>query len=279
MSEEIKSGRIGENLKLLRKYRKISQEELASELGLTRSSYSGYENGVAEPNLENLIKFSNFFNISLDKLIKLDLGEVSEHEWDKIERGIEADIEGKSVRILALTVDSDNNDNIELVSKKARAGYTSGYADPEFISVLPTFNLPFLKKDRKYRTFPISGDSMPPVSDGSYVVAEYVENWNSVKDGFPHIVVTLDDGIVFKNVYKRLSDSQSFQLCSTNPLYEPYNVHVNDIVEIWKFVSYISSDMPTAEFKESDLTKAILNLQMEVKHLKNVYIPRNQMHS
>ena len=63
MSEEIKSGRIGENLKLLRKYRKISQEELANELGLTRSSYSGYENGVAEPNLENLIKFSNFFNI------------------------------------------------------------------------------------------------------------------------------------------------------------------------------------------------------------------------
>lgn len=279
MSLDVKTGMIGENLKLLRKRRKLSQEELAAELGLTRSSYSGYENGVAEPNLENLMKFSSFFNISLDKLIKLDLNQISMSEWDKIDRGIEVDIEGKSVRILALTVDQDNNDNIELVSKKARAGYTSGYSDPEFISVLPTFNLPFLKKDRKYRTFPISGDSMPPVSDGSYVVAEYLENWNSVKDGFPHIVVTMDDGIVFKNVYKRLSDSQSFQLCSTNPLFEPYDVHANDIVEIWKFVSYISSDMPTTEFKESDLTKAILDLQVEVKHLKNVYIPKKQIHS
>lgn len=275
----MKTTLIGENLKLLRKRRKFSQEELASALGLTRSSYSGYENGVAEPNLENLKKFSEFFNISLDKLIKIELGKISENEWDKIDKGIEVDMEGKSVRVIALTVDNDNNDNIELVSKKARAGYTTGFSDPEFISVLPTFNLPFLKKDRKYRTFPIKGDSMPPVSDGSYVVAEYVENWSSIKDGFPHIVVTIDDGIVFKNVYKRLNDSQSFQLCSTNPLYEPYEVHANDIVEIWKFVNYISSDMPTTTFKESELTKAILDLQTEVKHLKNVYIPKKQLSS
>lgn len=267
---------IGENLKLLRKRRKISQEELATELNLTRSSYSGYENGVAEPNLENLIRFSEYFNISLDKLVKVDLNKLSENEWEKINRGIEVDLDGKHVRILALTVDQDNNDNIELVSNQARAGYTTGFSDPEYISVLPTFNLPFLKKDRKYRTFPIKGDSMPPVSDGSYVVAEYVENWNAVKDGFPYIVVTLDDGIVFKNVYKRLSDSQTFQLCSTNPLYEPYEVHANEIVEVWKFVNYISSDMPSVSFKESELTKAILDLQTDVKHLKNVYIPKSK---
>lgn len=265
---------IGENLKLLRKRKKLSQEEIANELGLTRSSYSGYENGVAEPNLSTLLKFSEFYNISLDKLIKTDFGKIAETEWNKIERGIDVDVEGKNVRIIAMTVDNDNNDNIELVHEKARAGYTTGFSDPEFISVLPTFQLPFLKKDRKYRTFPIKGDSMPPVSDGSYVVAEYVENWNTIKDGYPHIVVTLEDGIVFKNVYKRLSDNQSFQLCSTNPSYEPYEVHANEIVEIWKFVNYISSEVPTSEFKESDLTKAILNLQKDVKHLKNVYIPK-----
>lgn len=266
---------IGDNLKLLRKRRKFSQEEIANELGLTRSSYSGYENGVAEPNLTTLMKFSDFYHISLDKLIKRDLSKVSENEWDKIDQGIEADIEGKNVRIIAMTVDQDNNDNIELVPEKARAGYTTGFSDPEFISVLPTFQLPFLKKDRKYRTFPIKGDSMPPVSDGSFVVAEYVENWNNIQDGYPHIVVTLDDGIVFKNVFKRLNDNQSFQLCSTNPMYEPYEVHANEIVEMWRFVNYISSDVPTQEFKESELTAAILDLQKDVKHLKNVYIPKN----
>lgn len=265
---------IGENLKLLRKRRGASQEEIASELGLTRSSYSGYENGVAEPNIETLIKISEYYDISLDKLIRHDLGKISERDWDKMDRGIHVDLEGKHLRIVATTVDNENNDNIELIPEKARAGYTTGYADPEFIRVLPTFQLPFLKKDRKYRTFPIKGDSMPPVSDGSFVIAEYVENWNNVKDGYPYIVVTLDDGIVFKNVYKRLDDNECFQLCSTNPLYAPYEVHANKIVEIWKFVNYISSDLPTPGFKESDLTRAILDLQTDVKHLKNVYIPR-----
>jgi transcriptional regulator with XRE-family HTH domain len=265
---------IGDNLKLLRKRKKVSQEEIAQDLGLTRSSYSGYENGVAEPNLQTLMKFSEYYNLSLDKLIKRDLAKVTENEWDKIDKGIDADVEGKNVRIIAMTVDSDNNDNIELVPEKARAGYATGFSDPEFISVLPTFQLPFLKKDRKYRTFPIMGDSMPPVSNGSFVIAEYVDNWSNIKDGYPHIVVTLDDGIVFKNVYKRLTDSQSFQLCSTNPAYEPYDVHANNIVEMWRFVNYICSDVPSSEFKESELTAAILDLQKDVKHLKNVYVPR-----
>jgi transcriptional regulator with XRE-family HTH domain len=265
---------IGENLKLLRKRKSVSQEEIAGDLGLTRSSYSGYENGVAEPNLATLVKFSGYYNLSLDKLIKRDLTKITDAEWDKIDKGIDVDVEGKNVRIIAMTVDADNNDNIELVHEKARAGYTTGFSDPEFISVLPTFQLPFLKKDRKYISFPLKGDSMPPVSDGSYVIGEYVENWSNIKDGFPHIVVTMDDGIVFKNVYKRLNDSQSFQLCSTNPAYAPYEVHANSIVEIWKFVNYISSDMPTQEFQESELTAAILDLQRDVKHLKNVYVPR-----
>ena len=267
---------IGNNLKALRKRKKISQEELATQLGLTRSSYSGYENGVAEPNLQNIIKFGEFYKIPLDKLVKEDFTKYTNQQWEELFNGVKADVEGKKLRVLTTTVNQHDNENIELVPEKARAGYTSGYADPDFISVLPTFQLPFLKKDRKYRTFPIKGDSMPPVADGSYVVAEYIENWNTIRDGYPYIVVTKDDGIVFKIVYNRLKDNESFQLCSTNPFYEPYEVHANDIVEMWKFVNYISSEMPTTEFKESDLTKAILNLQAAVKHLKNVYIPNEK---
>ncbi len=264
---------IGKNLKALRKFKKLSQDQFATNLGLTRSSYSGYENGVAEPNLQTLVKISEFYKISLDKLVKENFESYTEEKWDNLFKDVQADLEGKKLRILATTVNQDDVENIQLVNVKASAGYTSGYSDPGFISVLPTFQLPFLKKDRTYRTFPIKGDSMPPVSDGSYVVAEYVENWNSIKSGYPHIIVTEDDGIVFKVVYNRLGDNQSFQLCSTNPFYEPYEVHANKIVEIWRFVNYISSDMPVTEFKESELTKAILDLQADVKHMKNTYTP------
>ena len=104
---------IGENLKLLRKRKGISQEEIANDLGLTRSSYSGYENGVAEPNIETLIKISEYYDISLDKFIKRDLGKISERDWDKIDRGIDAvldqmlahwpSLETRAVKILADT--------------------------------------------------------------------------------------------------------------------------------------------------------------------------------
>src|SRR5690554_7875964 len=97
-------------------------------------------------------------------------------------------------------VSEENNDVIEMVPQQASAGYTLGYADPDYIKVLPTFQLPFLKKDRKYRCFPISGDSMPPVSSGSHVGAEYVQNWETIKNNQPYMISTKKEGIVFKIV-------------------------------------------------------------------------------
>jgi len=52
-------------------------------------------------------------------------------------------IKGSNLRVLATTVDIANNENIEMVAEKAKAGYTTGYADPEFISELPVFQFPF----------------------------------------------------------------------------------------------------------------------------------------
>ena len=50
---------IGENIKILRKRKGKSQEEVATALGLNRSTYSGYENNIAQPNLENILQSAN----------------------------------------------------------------------------------------------------------------------------------------------------------------------------------------------------------------------------
>ena len=68
----------GQNIQLLRKRKKISQEDLARELEIKRSSLSGYELGNTEPNFDTLLKISNFFKISTDKLLKLDLKSISD---------------------------------------------------------------------------------------------------------------------------------------------------------------------------------------------------------
>lgn len=266
---------VGNNLKLLRKRKKLSQEEIAGALGFTRSTYSGYENGVAQPNIDNLIALSEYHTIPIDELVKKDFEQFSGADWQRIDKGMYTDVKGLKLRVLTTVVNEENEELIEFVPVKASAGYTSGYADPDYLKVLPTFTLPFLSKDRKYRSFPIKGDSMPPVVEGSFVVGEFVQNWMSVRNGTPCIVITKDEGIVFKVLHNRLESEQSFQLCSTNTFYQPYLVHVNDILEIWKFVNYISPELPEVQMDNEGLSRSIMGLQQEVNELKNLLVKKS----
>ncbi len=260
---------IAQNLKFLRKRSGKSQEEVANSMDIKRTTLSGYENGSAEPNSENLIRLCDYYSVSLDELLRVNLSLKSEEEWNNKKKIQERDLSGENLRVIATTVNSDNIDNIELVPIQARAGYTSGYADPDYIRVLPTFQLPFLSSNKKYRTFPIVGDSMPPVVEGSWVTGEYLQNWNFIKEGHPYIIVTKNDGIVFKIIYNQLEENGTYLLCSTNPLYEPYEIAVGDILEIWKFTNYISSEMPEPNLERNEISNTVFQLQRDVQKLKN----------
>jgi transcriptional regulator with XRE-family HTH domain len=65
---------IGKNLKYLRRKSGLKQADIRSKLGITRSTWSNYENGNTTPSINDLINFSRFFGISLDELILQDLG-------------------------------------------------------------------------------------------------------------------------------------------------------------------------------------------------------------
>ena len=256
------------NIKFLRKRRGRTQDDVAHALNIKRSTLSGYENGVAYPNITTLLVFSKFFNISIDTLIRINLNELSESQLRQLESGYDVYIKGSKLRVLATTVDSENDENIELVPEKAKAGYRTGYADPEFISELPTFKLPFLSRERKYRTFHLKGDSMLPIPDGSWVTGEYVQDWKDIVSGHAYIVFTIDDGIVFKVIEDLVKERQVLRLYSLNPLYEPYDVHINEVKEIWKFVNYISNEVPDPMIPESHLMSTVAGLKKDLEKLK-----------
>ncbi len=259
------------NIKFLRKRRNRTQDDLAFALGMKRSTLSGYENGVSEPNIEALIAFSQYFGIAIDTLVKVDLSTISLSQLSQLERGYDVHLKGSNLRVLATTVNAGNNENIELVNEKAKAGYATGFADPEYIKALPTFTMPFLSRDRKYRTFQISGDSMLPIPDGSYVTGEYVIDWTSVRSGMPYIVLTHDDGIVFKIVENKIEHEGKLKLSSLNPLYQPYELHTSDIKEVWKFVHYICAEMPQQRdnrLREEQLAQTVEELQRKVEEIQ-----------
>lgn len=256
------------NIKFLRKRKGRTQDDVAFALEMKRPTLSGYENEVAKPSVEVLLSFSDYFKISVDTLIKVDLSSLPESQLVQLERGYDVYIKGSNLRVLATTVDSENEENIELVSEKAKAGYTSGFADPEYIKVLPTFKLPFLSRERKYRTFQISGDSMLPIPDKSYVTGEFIDNWSYIKDGQPCIVLTLDDGIVFKIVENKIAVNGTLVLHSLNTLYSPYEIDARDVKEIWKFVNFISSEMPDRNIEKDELVSEVKALRQEVKAIQ-----------
>ena len=257
------------NIKLLRKRRNKTQDDLAVILGMKRSTLSGYENQVAEPGVEVLLTFSKYYNLAVDTLLKIDLQKLSESQLRQLENGDDVFLKGGNLRILASTVDNSNNDNIELVSERARAGYTSGFSDPEYISELPVFKLPFLSSSKKYRTFQLKGDSMLPIPDKAFVTGEFLVDWNEIITGEACIVLTLDDGIVFKIVENKIREEGILSLYSLNPIYEPFDVKISDIREIWKFVHYISEELPEPVLPENELVKTVASLKHEMHLIRN----------
>jgi len=256
------------NIKILRKRKGRTQDEAAYALNLKRSTLSGYENGIAQPGIEILISFSGYYNVSIDTLLKVDIAHLSESQLGELERGYDAYIRGSNLRVLTTTVGKDNTENIELVAEKAKAGYATGYADPEYIGELPVFRLPFLSDKRKYRTFQLKGDSMLPIPDGSWVTGEFLQDWLNISSGTACVVFTLDNGIVFKIVENEIRTAGKLILYSLNPLYEPYEVHVSEVKEIWKFVNYISNELPEPVIPEKQLIQTVAGMKHDLERLK-----------
>ncbi len=256
------------NIKFLRKRRKRTQDDVAVALDMKRSTLSGYENGVAQPSVSVLVAFSGYFNVAIDTLIKIDLTSLRESQLTQLENGFDVFLKGSGLRVLVSTVDSDNRENIELVPEKAKAGYTTGFSDPEYVKDLPVFQLPFLSSEKKYRTFQISGDSMLPIPSSSWVTGEFLLDWRNIKSGTPCIIVTQDDGVVFKIVENKLEDEKVLRLHSLNPLYKPYTIAAEGVCEVWQFVHYISNVMPENQEESIDLEQTVVGLQQEIIRIK-----------
>lgn len=256
---------LGLNIKYLRRIRNLTQDQLADKIGVNRAMIGSYEEGRAIPKLQALRDLSHYFGVSIDDLVNASLssGKSNKNEACSV------DTIGKGLRVLTTLVDRSNEELITLVPVKASAGYTTGYADPDFIESLPRFNLPIpeLSRERTYRAFQISGNSMEPIPSGSYIICEYLQNWNDIKNGKTYVLVTQGDGVVFKRLYN--NDSDTILLKSDNPEYDPYTVPINTISEAWKALGYVCFSLPEPdEMHLGKLTAMVYKMQNELDELK-----------
>lgn len=242
----------GKNLKYLRKLRGWTQEQFAVKLKIKRSLLGAYEEERAEPRIEVLEQARNIFKLSLDDLLLKELKENKSGSYlDKR---------------LAQKLNSGQNE-ITLVPVKAAAGYLAGYADPEFIDELNTFTLPMLAPGN-YRAFEIIGDSMLPTPSGSVIVGEKMETLEQVKSNNTYIVISRQEGIVYKRVLKNNRTKNKWTLVSDNPAYKPYNIDAEDILEIWQSQMVLAKVNNQQQWDVNQLAGIVNDLQQQVSTLK-----------
>ncbi len=251
----------GKNLKYIRKQREWTQEEMANQLQIKRSLVGAYEEERAEPRLEVQEAICALFNISLEEFLFQDLSE----------KGNAGSNTGSSYldrrRSMKMDKSSSAAPIVPFVPVKAAAGYLAGYADPEFLDELNTFTLPMLAPG-DYRAFEIIGDSMLPTPSGSVIVGEKVDSFKDVKNSNTYIVVSNADGVVYKRIITNDDNKDKLTLLSDNPLYEPYQVNSQDIVEIWKAVYIIHKAGAQPLWNVDQLAGVVNSLQDKISNLK-----------
>lgn len=244
--------RAGLNLKYLRKLRGWTQEEFATKVNIKRSLVGAYEEERADPRLDVLEIVADIFKVSLDELLLKDLSNQSGSYLMK--------------RRQQKMATADRN-VIHFVPVKAAAGYLAGYADSEFIDELNTFTLPMLSGGN-YRAFEIIGDSMLPTPSGSIIVGEKVDNMDDVKSNNAYIVISRNEGIVYKRIVKNNKVKNKVSLVSDNPSFQPYQVNSEDIIELWQAQVVIGKVASQQRWDVNSLASLVNNLQDQVSTLK-----------
>ena len=88
-------------LKEVRLLNKMTQQNVADEIGCSLKVYSNYERGEREPSIETLKKIAKLFNVSIDYLVGYDVDEttspsLSDFELQLVHASRESDVRAKS---------------------------------------------------------------------------------------------------------------------------------------------------------------------------------------
>lgn len=261
-SQLVNQLKIARNIKLLRLGRGLTQEQLADALVIPSTRYANYEQGTRAIPIDTLSAVSSYFHIALDALVKSDLSKVDLKGLMKV---------GENRLLFPILIKDDGKfESIEVVPIKASAGYLSGYADPEFIETLPKASLPFIGIGT-HRGFPLTGDSMLPIPDGSIIIGKFVEELADIKNGRTYIIVSTT-GIAYKRVYIKIEDD-ALLLVSDNKMYIPYEMPFENILELWEFRCFISTKEYSAdEYSLENLFQQMHSITKGIEELKQKII-------
>ena len=294
---------LASNLKYLRKKIGKSQSGIAFEVDKRSTAISSWENGQSEPSIDDMLKLSGIFGVTLNELIGVKLDDVhliektnSEKNGEnvllnvppsvhlKLKKGAKAplvyDFNEPETNVLhddgkqygpvlmprVVTIDARGEENSVFVPVKARAGYLLGYGDAEFIGTLPTYKMPG-GRDKTYRVFEVDGNSMFNTLHDKDLVNAYWVRLSEIRDGRVYVLVTRTDGIIIKRVINRFKEGILVCKSDNNHRGEhpPIILNIHDVLEVW----YVEGNFTRNLAPPGEIYDRMLQLEADVAVLKH----------
>lgn len=142
----------------------------------------------------------------------------------------------KDLRVLSITVDSNNEENIEIVPVRAAASYINNIAEPIYLQQLQRFSLPIPEfKQGTFRAFEVEGHSMfPTFQPGELVICKFVDDLIAkIHNHQPYIIVT-HESILLKRVLNRLGSDRFIECLSDNSEFSSFTIKYSEIQQVWQ---------------------------------------------
>jgi len=240
----------GKNIKKIRVAKNISQTAFADLFKLTRASIGAYEEGRAEARIDNIIEIADYFQLSLDQLLKNELTINDIYHIAAITQKIESKKTNRQPEI-----------EIPLVKIIEQARFKQNFSSPEYIEGLQNIKLPGLIKNSIAFEF---SDSLEPnmysgLRNGDLVIAQ-------------RIVYNKIDQIIKNQLYIVLTNTELFisridSNLSHNLVFDAKNLSLSDdsIKAIWTVYQIISNKIPMADQVEMRLQ----NIESQINKLLN----------
>ena len=170
--------------------------------------------------------------------------------------------------ILTVITNNEQEERIAYVPVAAQAGYHDHLTCPTYLQELPTFALPGYKYQQgTHRCFDVSGDSMEPtLYTSDKVVCSFVDpemKYRSLRSNQVYVVVTASEVLV-KRVVNKLRINGTLELFSDNNYYEPYIIEGDQVQEVWRVESVISSFVSCPTHERNALHEEIKEMQTKM---------------
>ena len=154
---------------------------------------------------------------------------------------------------------------VQLVRHAQFNEYLEKYQQGEFVSKLPTFQLPMLPPGN-YRAFEANGDFE---FKEAYLIGQFVRNWYEISDALHYFLVIRGRGFLYRRVYNQVKIKGVLLLTSDNSNVGSFEVPIKDVLEVWEIKSFISASLPQPAASFERIRQLVDELHHELDRFKS----------